>query len=230
MLGPAVNAITIVVCALAGKFLIRNVPERFERIIMKAIALALIYLGVAGALQNERVLLLICSLILGGIIGELLNIDRGMNRLGKWVEQKARLGEGDFSKGFVTTSILYCVGSMAIVGALESGLTGTHQTLFAKSVLDGITAIIFASQMGLGVMFSAVPVFLYEGGIALGAAAVKDWLTPAIITEMSAVGSLLIAAIGFNFLEVKEIKVANMIPAIFLPWLFIAAEGLLLAR
>ena len=96
--------------------------------------------------------------------------------------------------------------------------------LFAKSILDGVIAIIFASTMGIGVAFSAIPVFLYEGAIALGAGFIKDWLTPEIITEMSAVGSLLIAALGFNFLEVKEIKVANMIPAIFLPWLFIALE------
>jgi uncharacterized membrane protein YqgA involved in biofilm formation len=227
MLGPVVNAITVVGCSLAGKLLIRNIPERIAETIMKAVGLAVIYLGISGATQNQSVLILLCSLLVGTAIGELVNIDKGMVNLGNWVENRVRLGEGDFSKGFVTASIVFCVGSMAIVGALESGLTGSHQTLFAKSVIDGITSIVFASQMGLGVMFAAVPVLLYEGGIALGAAAVKDWLTAEIITEMSAVGCLLIAAIGFNFLEVKEIKVANMIPAIFLPWLFIAVRDLI---
>jgi uncharacterized membrane protein YqgA involved in biofilm formation len=114
---------------------------------------------------------------------------------------------------------------MAIVGSLNSGLQGNHEMLFAKSILDGAIGIVFASTMGIGVAFSAVPVLLYEGAIALGAGFIKDMLTPEIIGEMSAAGSLLIAAIGFNFLEIKEIKVANMIPAIFLPWLFIALQN-----
>jgi uncharacterized membrane protein YqgA involved in biofilm formation len=171
-------------------------------------------------------MLLIGSLITGCLLGELIDIDKGMNSLGNWAENRLGFGEGNFSKGFVTCTILFCVGAMAIVGSLESGLTGNHETLYAKSILDGVVAIVFSSQMGAGVMFSAIPVFLYQGGIALGANFIKDWLTAQIITEMSAVGSLLIAAIGFNFIGVKEIKVANMIPAIFMPWIFIAIQGL----
>ncbi len=224
MLGPIVNAITIVVCTLVGKFLVRGLPERFENIIKKALGLSIIYIGIAGALENQRVMLLIVSLVVGSILGELINIDKGMNALGKWAEAKLGFGEGNFAKGFVTASILFCTGSMAIVGSLESGLQGNHEMLFAKSILDGVISIVFASTMGIGVAFSAVPVFFYEGGIALGAGLIKDMLTPEIIREMSAVGSLLIAALGFNFLEVKEIKVANMIPAIFIPWIYIAVE------
>ena len=227
MLGPLVNAATIIVCALVGKFLVRNVPERVSDIIMKAIAACLIYIGVSGAMQSERMLLLILSMIIGAIIGELINIDKGMNKLGKWAENKLGSGDSDFSKGFVTATIVFCVGSMAIVGSLESGLTGNHEILFAKSVLDGVMAVVFASQMGLGVLFSFVPVLLYQGGIVLGASFVKVWLTTEIITEMSAVGSLLISVIGFNFLGLKEIKVANMIPAIFFPWIFIAIENMI---
>jgi uncharacterized membrane protein YqgA involved in biofilm formation len=227
MLGPLVNAATIIVCALVGKFLVRNVPERVSDIIMKAIAACLIYIGVSGAMQSERMLLLILSMIIGSIIGELINIDKGMNKLGKWAENKLGSGDSDFSKGFVTATIVFCVGSMAIVGSLESGLTGNHEILFAKSVLDGVMAVVFASQMGLGVLFSFVPVLLYQGGIVLGASFVKVWLTTEIITEMSAVGSLLISVIGFNFLGLKEIKVANMIPAIFFPWIFIAIENMI---
>lgn len=224
MLGPVVNGITIVICALAGKFLIKGLPDRFAEIIKRAIGLSIIYIGISGAMDNQRVMLLIISLVLGSIIGEWMNIDKGMNMLGLWAEKKLGFGEGNFAKGFVTASILFCTGSMAIVGALQSGLQGNHEMLFAKSILDGVISIVFASTMGIGVVFSAVPVFLYEGLIALGAGSIKEMLTTEIITEMSAVGSLLIAALGFNFLEIREIKVANMIPAIFLPWLFLAAE------
>jgi uncharacterized protein len=229
VLGVVVNAVTIIICALigivVGRFFKNGLPVRFEEIIKKALGLSIIYIGIAGAMNNKRVMLLIISMVVGSLIGELINIDKGMNSLGLWAERKLGFSEGNFAKGFVTASILYCTGSMAIVGAMNSGLQGNHEMLFAKSILDGAIGIVFASTMGIGVAFSAVPVLLYEGAIALGAGYIKDMLTPEIIREMSAVGSLLIAAIGFNFLEVKEIKVANMIPAIFLPWLFIALQN-----
>ncbi|HVI43093.1 MAG TPA: DUF554 domain-containing protein [Anaerovoracaceae bacterium] len=224
MLGPIVNGVVIVICALAGKFFVKGLSGRFEEIIKKAIGLSIMYIGISGAMENKRVMLLIISMVAGSIIGEWINIDKGMNKIGLCAEKRFGFGEGNFAKGFVTASILFCTGSMAIVGAMQSGLQGNHEMLYAKSILDGVIAIVFASTMGIGVAFSAIPVFLYEGAIALGASYIKDWLTPGIITEMSAVGSLLIAALGFNFLEIKEIKVANMIPAIFLPWLFIAVE------
>lgn len=229
MLGVVVNAVTIIICSLigivVGMFFKNGLPVRFEEIIKKALGLSVMYIGIAGAMENKRVMMLIFSMVLGSIIGELINIDKGMNSVGLWAERKLGFSEGNFAKGFVTASILYCTGSMAIVGAMNSGLQGNHEMLFAKSILDGAIGIVFASTMGIGVAFSAVPVLIYEGAIALGAGFIKDMLTPEIIREMSAVGSLLIAAIGFNFLEVKEIKVANMIPAIFLPWLFIALQN-----
>jgi hypothetical protein len=227
MLGPIVNAITIVICALVGTFLIKNIPERFDEIIRKGIGLSLLYLGIKGAFENQNVLLLILSIVIGSIIGELLDFDKGMNKIGEWAEAKVGLSSGNFSKGFVMASLLFCTGSMAIVGSLNSGLAGNHEMLFAKSILDGIISIVFASSLGIGVMFSAIPVLLYEGIITLGATFVKDWLTPEIITEMSAVGSLLICALGLNFLEVKQIKVANMIPAIFIPWVYLGLMSLL---
>jgi hypothetical protein len=219
--------VAIVVCALLGRFVLKGLPERYENIIKKAIGLSIIYIGIAGAMENERVMLLIFSMVIGSALGEWIDIDKGMNCLGQWTERKLGLQEGNFSKGFVNASILFCTGSMAIVGSLNSGLLGNHEMLFAKSILDGVISIVFASAMGLGVAFSAIPVLLYEGGISIGATFVKDWMTTEIITEMSAVGSLIIAGIGFNFLLVKQIKVANMIPAIFLPWLFIAIETVL---
>jgi len=238
MLGPAVNAVVIVVCALTGTFLVRGIPSRFEEIIKKAIGLSIIFVGIKGALDNQRVLLLIMSMVAGAALGELINIDLFMNKLGLWAEKKlgkaaagpdSGKGPGgekrSFSKGFVSASILYCSGSMAIVGSMQSGLVGNHEILFAKSILDGVISIVFGASMGIGVVFSAIPVFLYQGGIALLSMVVKDLLTADIIREMSAVGSLLVAAIGFNFLGVKEIKVANLIPAIFIPLVYMLVEG-----
>ena len=239
MLGPAVNAITIVICSLLGCFLIKGIPDRFEDIIKKCLGLAVIYIGISGALANQRPLLLVMSLVAGSFLGELIDIDKWMNRLGLWAERKlyrnktqtvssaGMTKEKSFSQGFVTASILFCSGSMAIVGSLQSGLSGNHETLFTKSILDGTISIVFSASMGIGVLFSAIPVLAYQGGIALLSMAVKDFLTQEIITEMSSVGNLLVAAIGINFVclsEGKPIKVANMVPAIFIPWIFMVLE------
>ncbi|MDR2392612.1 MAG: DUF554 domain-containing protein [Treponema sp.] len=225
MLGPVVNGLVIIICALAGCFIIRGIPERFAELIKKAIGLSIMYMGMKGALENQRVLLLVMSMVVGAIAGEYINLDKRMNQFGTWAEGKLGMKGGSFSKGFVSASILFCTGSMAIVGSMQSGLTGNHETLFAKSILDGSISLIFGASMGIGVAFSALPVFIYQGCISLAARAIKDYLSPDIIREMSAVGSLLVAAIGYNFLGVKEIRVANLIPAIFIPWLYIGILG-----
>ena len=246
MLGPAVNAIVIVICAMVGCFLVKGIPSRFEEIITKAIGLSIVYVGIKGALDNQHVLLLIISMVVGATLGELIDIDAFMKRVGDWAERRLGMGKkGDgpggnaggstgevsgsgkertFSKGFVSASILFCSGSMAIVGSMQSGLLGNHEILFAKSILDGAIPIVFGASMGIGVVFSAIPVLIYEAAIALAAIAVRNLLTPDIIREMSAVGSLLIAAIGFNFLGIKEIKVANFIPAIFIPLVYLGVR------
>jgi len=229
MLGPAVNAIVIVVCGLAGCFLIRGIPSRFEEIVKKAIGLSIIFVGIRGAFENERVLLLLMSMVAGGTLGELINIDGQINRLGLWAERRFGIdakSERSFSKAFATTSILFCAGSMAILGSMQSGLVGNHEILFAKSIIDGAFSIVFGASMGIGVVFSAIPVFVYQAGIALASMALRDFLTPDIIREMSAVGSLVVAAIGFNLLSVKEIKVANFIPAMFIPVMYMSIERL----
>ncbi|MDR1445997.1 MAG: DUF554 domain-containing protein [Treponema sp.] len=232
MLGPLVNAVTIVVCSLTGCFLIRGMPERFEEIVKKAIGLSIVFVGLKGAFESTHILLLIMSMVAGSVIGELINIDAWMNRLGLWAEKRLGLAakEGTtkrFSKGFVPASILFCTGSMAIVGSMQSGLQGNHETLFAKSILDGSISIVFGASMGIGVLFSAIPVLIYQGGIALVSLAIRGFLTDEIIREMSAVGNLLVAGIGFNFLAVKEIRVANLIPAIFIPWIYLGVVSLL---
>ena len=225
--GTIVNAAAIVVCAILGTFIIKNVPERFNEIIIKAVGLSVLFVGLSGAFDNENVMLLIISMVVGSIIGEFIDIDGKMNKLGDLAEKKLGFGEGSFSKGFVTASILFCTGSMAIVGAMNSGLSLDHNMLFAKSILDGVISIVFAGTMGIGVAFSAIPILIYEGGITLIASFVGEFMTQQMITEMSAVGSLIIAGIGFNFLDIKQIKVANMIPALFVPCVYFAFLGLI---
>ncbi|MDR2702568.1 MAG: DUF554 domain-containing protein [Spirochaetaceae bacterium] len=237
MLGPVVNAVTVVICSLLGCFAIRGIPERFEETIKKAIGIAIIYIGIRGAMENRRPLLLIMSVVTGALLGEFINIDKRINRLGLWAERKlyrekaaeASGGKKSFAKGFVSASILFCTGSMVIVGSLQSGLQGNHEILFTKSILDGTISIVFGASLGIGVLFSAIPVFIVQGGIALLSRLIKDYLTPEIITEMSATGNLIVAAIGINFVclpEGKEIKVANLIPAIFIPWAYLVLEAL----
>lgn len=229
MLGPFVNAITIVVFSLIGAFFVKGIPGRFEELIKKAVGLAVVFVGIRGALANENMLLLIMSMVTGAIIGELIDIDKRLNKFGLWAEKRLGLNSGaqagisggkNFSKGFVTASILFCGGSMAILGSMQSGLTGNHEILFAKSVLDGTFSLVFSASMGIGVAFSALTVLFYQGGIALLSMAIRDFLSPEIIREMSAVGSLVVSGIGFNFLGVKEIKVANLIPAMFVPCVY----------
>ncbi|MDR0375418.1 MAG: DUF554 domain-containing protein [Treponema sp.] len=226
MLGPIVNSLVIVACSLIGCFIVRGIPERFEEIIKKAAGLAVVYIGLKGAFESQRTLLLIMSLVIGAIIGECVNIDSCMNRFGGWAEKKLGMGGGTFSRGFVSATILFCTGSMALVGSIQSGLEGNHEMLFAKSILDGSMSIVLSASLGIGVLFSAIPAFVYQGGVALASMSISGLLTVEIITEMSAAGSLVIAAIGFNFLGIKEIKVANLLPGMFIPWIWLGMTGM----
>lgn len=227
MFGTVVNALAIVGGSLAGLILRGGIPRAYADTIMQAVGLAVILIGLKGAMASDALLLVIGCIAVGSLMGEAMGIEERLERLGNWMERRfAREGEDGLSRGFVAASLLFCVGSMAIVGSLESGLTGNHQTLFAKSVLDGVSSVIFASTMGVGVLFSAVSVLAYQGLITLGASLVKPLLSPPVVAQMSAVGGLLIAALGFNILEFKKIKVGNMLPAVFLPVIWFALRAL----
>lgn len=218
VLGTIVNTIAIVVGGLIGLFFGKAFPEKIKRTVIQGIGLAILLIGVSMALQSKNPLIIISSLVLGGIVGEWIDIELRLQRLGQWLELKlVKNGQGSgFTKAFVTTSLIYCVGAMSIMGSLESGLNGNYNILFAKSMLDGITALIFASSMGIGVLVSALPVFLYQGAITMAAGLLQGVLSTQVIAEMSATGGLLILGIGFNILEFKEIKVGNLLPSIFI--------------
>ncbi|MBU3950924.1 MAG: DUF554 domain-containing protein, partial [Proteobacteria bacterium] len=165
-------------------------------------------------------LIIIISLAIGSVVGEFIGIESYLERVGNFLETKFSKNSTGFSAGFVTASLMYCVGSMAIVGSLESGLTGNHDTLFAKACIDGIVGIILTTSLGIGVMFAAVPVLVYQGGITLMAGVLKPLLIPAVVSQMSGTGGLLILALGLNMLREKKIKVGNMLPAVFVPLVY----------
>ncbi|GAA0236665.1 DUF554 domain-containing protein [Metaclostridioides mangenotii] len=223
MLGTIVNSLAIAVGCIVGLFIKKGIPDRVSKTIMSGLGLCVLYIGIEGSLKGENTLITVICIAVGGLIGELIDIDKKINKLGDFLQEKFSKGddqETSIAKGFVTTSLIYCVGAMAIVGALESGLTGNHQTLFTKALLDGISAIIFTTTLGIGVIFSSVAVFIYQGLITIGAAFLSTLLSDAVVTALTAVGSLLIIGIALNLLEITKIKVANLLPAVFLPILF----------
>lgn len=226
MLGTIVNSIAIILGAFVGILIKKGIKEKYKSTIMDGIGLSVVIIGIMGGIKANNIILVIASIVIGSIIGEVIDIDLKLDHLGLTMEKSFGKGDANFSKGFVTASLVYCIGAMAIVGSLESGLLGNHDTLIAKSILDGITAVIFASTLGIGVAFSAIPVFIYQGSITLLANVVKDLLTTDVINEMSAVGGILILAIGINILGIKKIKVANMLPAIFIPLVYLSILNL----
>ena len=237
LVGSIVNALAILAGAAAGLLLKQAagrlssvLPDsaalgaRLQNIITQGLALCVIYLGVSGSLKGQNSLITILSMVIGALVGELLDLDGAMYRLGDWVQKKmARLapagGQASISEGFVTASLLFCVGAMAIVGALNDGLTGDHDMLFAKSLLDGVSSVVFAASLGIGVAFSAAAVLVYQGAIALLASFLAPFLGDAVIAEMTCVGSLMIVAIGLNMLGLTKIKVMNLVPAMLPPLL-----------
>lgn len=218
MLGTIVNVIAITLGSVVGLLLTTRLRKDIAKSIQDAMSLAVIVIGVMSAVKMTMPLLVVISLAVGTLVGELIGIDNGLNKFAKKVD--ARFSGGNFSKGFITASLVYCVGAMAIYGSIESGLSGNHETLYIKSTLDGVTSIIFASSLGIGVLFSAIPVFLYQGGITLLASLLSPLLSDAVIINMSAIGGILIIGIGLNILGVTKIKLANMIPALFIPIIY----------
>ncbi|BEP28123.1 DUF554 domain-containing protein [Helicovermis profundi] len=224
MLGTIVNSIAILIGSLIGILFKHGIPEKLNSSIMKSVGLSVMLIGLLNALKVNNLMLLIFSMLIGTIIGELIDIDKRLNIFGNKLER--RFKGNNISEGFVTATLLFCVGSMAIIGSIESGLTGNHQTLFAKSILDGTISILFASSLGIGVAISAISVFIYQGTITLSASFLKDILTANAITDISAVGGLLIISIGINMIFESKIKTANLLPAIFLPGIYYAVLSL----
>lgn len=214
-----INGITIIAGALIGVLLKKGLPKKVSDGVMQGMALCVLAIGITGVLDSGNFLIPIISIAVGGALGSWIDLNLYLNRFGDWMQKKLTKGDSGstFGEGFVTATLLVCVGAMAITGALDSGIRGDHSTIFAKSLIDFVSCMIMASTLGIGVAFAGVVCFLYQGSIALAGNAIAVFLTESMINEMTCVGSLLIIAIALNMLNLTKIKVVNFIPACFLP-------------
>jgi uncharacterized protein len=215
MLGTSVNAAAIVVGSFVGLKGGHLLSSRVRDTIMAGLGLAVLLIGCQLALKSREPMIIIGSLIGGGVIGELVGIEKRLEALGAFLGSRFK-GSGRVAEGFVTASLLYCVGAMAIMGALQDGLGNRPDILYAKAALDGIASVALASTLGVGVLFSALPLLFYQGSITFGATLAQQILTPGVVQEMNAVGGLLIVAISLDLLGLKRLPVGNLLPAVFL--------------
>lgn len=217
LLGVIVNTVAIIIGAILGQFFTK-ISQEMKDTIMKTIAIAILVLGFGMAFKSDYFLVVLFSLVLGGVIGERSKLEEKLESLGEWLEKKVGKNKGDVAKAFVTTTLIYCIGAMGVVGSLDSGLRLDHNVLYTKSFLDGFTALIFSSTLGIGVIFSAIPVFLYQGSIALGATFINHLLAPElidrIIADITSTGGILIIGLGLNILQITKIKVGNLLPSL----------------
>lgn len=228
-MGTLINVIAIVIASLLGIILKKGLPEKIQKGIMLSLGIGLIALSLGWFLKDflritedgistHSDLLIILSLVFGVLIGEWIDIDMRLNRFAENIEKKYNLPP--LAKGFIAATLIFCVGAMAIVGSIQDGLYGDMTTLVIKSTLDFVTAMILSSILGIGVIFSAVSVLIYQGSLTLLASFSQSLLTPEMISAVSMVGNILLIAIGINFMEIKRIKVANMLPSIIIPIIY----------
>lgn len=216
--GTLANAALIVVGSLCGLLFRRGIPERIQSILMQVIGLFTLVMGLDMARQSENMLALLISLVLGTVLGEALRLTERLDAFSERLNQRVGPGEG-WMKSFVTATLLFCVGSMSIMGALQGGLEDRHDILLTKGVLDGIVSMLFAAGTGLGVMLAAVSVLIYQGAIALAAGALSSLLSSVMIAEMTAVGGVLLLGLGMTMANIAQLRVNSMLPALFMPLL-----------
>lgn len=230
MTGTIVNTIGVIIGGLIGVLLGKAIPEKLSSRLMQALGLCTLLIGLTGTVKDitfnndqtvysQNIILIIISMVVGTLIGELLDLDKLLNDLGNRLQEKfkSKNGNSTLAEGFVTASLLFCVGAMTIVGSMQSGLLGDNSTIFAKTVLDFIASIVFASSLGIGVVLSAAFVFTYQGAITLIAYFAGNFLSNYMISQMTFVGNLIIIALALNMLKITKIKVMNLVPSIFIP-------------
>ena len=237
--GTIVNIVLVIVGSLLGLLLKKAIPERLKISLTQALALATMTIGLTGiitaccsagekgALKSDYIILMVLSLAIGTFIGELINIEKKLDDMGSFFQKKFSHDSSTFAEGFITASLVFCVGSMAILGSLNDGILHDPTILVTKSLLDMIMAMVFASTLGIGVMFSVITIALYQGLITLCASFLAPLLTEAVIAQMSFVGSILIMGIGFNFLYKPKLKLANMLPSMFIPLIYYLIEQIM---
>ena len=214
MLGTIVNSAAVIAGSTIGLLINTKIGERYKQVVFQAIGLFTIFLGVVMALKSKNYLILVFSLVIGALLGEWMDLENGVTRLGDKLKKKIKTKNERFSEGLVTAFLMFCMGSMTILGAFDEGLRGDTNLLFTKSVLDGFSSIILSATLGIGVLFAVIPLFLYQGGLTLFAMYLQQYLTETIINQMTSVGGILLIGLGISILEIKKIKVMNMTPAL----------------
>ena len=219
MIGVLANTATIIIGSIIGLLIKKGLPERLSKAMTTATALAVVYIGISGMMNGQNTLVLVLSMVTGGIIGTLLNLDGHLENLGNKIETRFKSDNSNakIAEGFISATLLFCVGAMTIVGALQSGLSHNHEMQFTKAILDFVSSIVLASALGWGVMLSAASVFAIQGSIVLLAQALTPLLSDYVIGEMTCAGSVLIFILALNMLGVTKIKLMNFVPAIFMP-------------
>ncbi|MBQ7566671.1 MAG: DUF554 domain-containing protein [Oscillospiraceae bacterium] len=218
MVGVLVNVATVILGGLVGLLLKKGLPEHVQKTVLAGLGLCTAFIGVKGAFSGENTLVMVLSIALGAIVGSLLDIDGALNRLGAWVEKKfkSKSASGSIAEGFVSATLLFCVGAMTVMGSINAGLRGDNEMLFTKSLLDMFAAMMLAASLGVGVALSALSILIVQGGIALLAGTLEPLLTATAVNEITCVGSIMVIAIGLNLIGATKIKVANLMPGILL--------------
>lgn len=214
MIGTIVNIGTIILGSTLGIVIHTKLPDRITKIVFQGIGLFTIALGLQMAIKTNNFTIMIFSIVIGAIIGELIDIDSWISRFSEYVKSKIKIKDNRFSEGLITAFLLFCMGSMTIVGAIEEGLGGSPNLLMAKSVLDGFSSIILSSAYGIGVIFSVIPLLIYQGGLTLLAGLIHNIFSEVVVNEMSAIGGLLLIGLGIDILGIKKMKIINMIPSL----------------
>ncbi len=217
LLGAIANGLSIVLGGIIGTKAGKLIPDRHSQLILASLQIVVLILGITIAIKSENILIVVISIVVGGLLGETMDLDKKMRDLGDYLQSKVKSSESNISSGFVSASLVFCVGSMAILASIESGIRGDHSIHFTKAIIDGVLAIFFASTLGIGVSLSGAAVFLYQGGMTLLASLIAPYITTEIMTEVSATGGVLLIALALTMMEIKQIKVANLIPALIVP-------------
>ena len=214
MLGTVINAGTVIVGSSIGLLVHSRLPKKITAIVFQGIGLFTLFLGITMAMKTGNFLVMIFSIVLGGVAGELLDVDGRMTRMSEYLKKRIRLKNERFSEGLVTAFLIFCMGSMSILGPIEEGLGKPPNILLAKSVLDAFSSMALAASLGVGVLFSVIPLVIYQGGITLFASYVQGFFTNVLINELTAVGGLLLIGLGIDILEIKSLKILNMLPSL----------------
>lgn len=207
---------TVLLGSSIGLLIRSRLPERYIQVIFQVFGLFTLFLGVKMALETQNIMVMIFSLLIGTLLGEWWNLEKGMSKFAEFLKRKMKSRDDNFAEGFITAFLIFCMGSLTVLGAIEEGLGGKPNLLLTKSLMDGFSSMALASALGAGVLFSVIPLFLFQGGLTLGAGTLSELLTDPIVAELSAVGGILLIGLGFTLLEVKKVRIMNMLPALII--------------